>query len=98
MLDPNRLQKAVVNRWYSSTSDESYFSDDGLQETYIFPYDVDLVGHKPEHSIGLKGEMEVVLITPTLENPVWSIRRWGDRRDLASDRLSWGELRAEFAQ
>ena len=98
LLDPTRLQKAVTNRWYSSTTDESYFSEDGLQETYIFPYDVDLVGHTVGDNIGLKGEMEVDLVTPTLENPVWTIKRWEDRRDLASSRRSWGELRAEFFQ
>ena len=76
LLDPTRLQKAVVNRWYSSTLDESLFSEDGLRETFIFPYDVDFVGHDAADSFGLKGEMEVDLVTPTLENPVWAIRRW----------------------
>jgi hypothetical protein len=48
--------------------------------------------------IAVKGWSEVDLVTTTLENPVWEVRQWRDRRDAASARLSFGELRAEFAR
>ena len=40
--------------------------------------------------------MEVDLVTPSTENPVWSVRRWQDFRDVATER-SLTELRAQFA-
>ncbi|MCY3789852.1 MAG: hypothetical protein OXH63_13800, partial [Gemmatimonadetes bacterium] len=54
---------------------------------------------EPEfNTIGIKGFVEIDLVTQTLENPVWSIAAWRDRRDLATAKFSWGELRALFSQ
>ena len=46
----------------------------------------------------VKGRLELVFVTLTEENPVWTIRRWQDFRDHASAKLSWTELRAIFSQ
>lgn len=101
VLNPTRFQKIDFIRWYSSSKDEIIFSEDGLLQTYIFPYEIDLSELSSDgavNSFGLKGQMEVDLVTPTQENPVWAIQRWKDFRDPASAKLSWGELRAEFSR
>ncbi len=101
LLNQNRFQKVDFVRWYKSAKDEVQPLEDGLKERYIFPYEIDfivLAGKETDCSgQGLKGLMEVDLVTPTPENPVWSIQRWKDLRDPATAKCSWGELRAEFA-
>lgn len=102
VLDPARVGTVSLTRWYLSSSDERSTSEDGLTETFFFPYegDLELKGVDGEESttLGFRGRMELDLVTPTLENPVWSVARWRDEADLASTKLSWGELRAQFAR
>jgi hypothetical protein len=101
-LDPTRVGRITLNRWYESSKDERIVSEDQLQETYVYPYEGALVrlGQLDGDDVMLefKGSMELDLVTPTLENPVWSVRQWRDLRDPASAKRSWGELRAEFAR
>lgn len=102
ILDPERIRAIHFTRWYESSNDERIVSDDQLRETFIFPYEAEFtepVG--PDSSarvIAIKGWSEVDLVTTTLENPVWEVRQWRDRRDAATAKLSFGELRAEFAR
>jgi hypothetical protein len=102
LLDPTQVGKITLTRWYESSRDERIVAEDQLHETYIFPYEGALVrlGELDGDDVVLdfKGVMELDLVTPTLENPVWSIRQWRDLRDLASAKRSWGELRAEFTR
>jgi hypothetical protein len=102
ILDPERIQSARFIRWYESSKDERIPSEDQLEETFVFPYEAEFIELAPEEDqanvIAIKGLMEVDLVTPTVENPVWSIRAWRDQRDRASAKFSWGELRAEFAR
>lgn len=84
------------------------FRSDELRETFIFPYEAEFVEiisaaeadsvETKFETIGIKGLAEIDLVTPTAENPVWSIAAWRDRRDRASAKFSWGELRAVFSQ
>ena len=100
LLDPSRFQTITFKRWYESAADEVIISEDGLMETYIFPYDLEFVELPKDgatNSFGLRGRIEVDLVTPTSENPVWSIVRWQDLREADADILSFGELRAQFA-
>jgi len=102
-----RIHSADFERWFKS-SDERKVSDDELRETFIFPYEaefVEIISAAEADSvetkfatIGIKGLAEIDLVTPTAENPVWSIAAWRDRRDRASAKFSWGELRAIFSQ
>lgn len=104
---PERLHSARFVRWFKS-SDESIPSEDGLRETFIFPYEaefVEIMGAAATDSAGtrfattgIKGLAEIELVTPTVENPVWSIALWQDQRDRASAKLSWGALRALFSR
>ena len=106
ILDAERIQSARFVRWFNASRDERSLSDDQLRETFIFPYEVEFVeidiateGDGPSlNAIGIKGFMEVDLVTPTVENPVWSVAEWRDQRDRASAKFSWGELRAVFAR
>ena len=102
-----RIHSARFVRWFKS-SDERIVSEDELSETFIFPYEAEFVERISAaeadsvetkfETIGIKGLAEIVLVTPTVENPVWSIATWRDRRDRASAKFSWGELRAIFSQ
>lgn len=102
-----RIHSADFVRWFKS-SDERIVSEDELRETFIFPYEaefVEIISATEDDSvatkfktIGVKGLAEIDLVTPTVENPVWSIATWRDRRDRASAKFSWGELRAIFSQ
>ena len=80
-----------------------------MSETFIFPYEVEFIefvsaaesdetGAKTLNAIGIKGFMEVDLVTPTVENPVWTVKAWRDQRDRASAKFSWGESRAVFVR
>ena len=108
ILSSDRIHSAHFVRWFKSSLDESILSDDQLRETFIFPYEAEFVeiisateddsGETEFNTIGIKGLAEIVLVTPTVENPVWSIAAWRDLRDRASAKFSWGELRARFSQ
>ena len=102
LLDPAQVGRITLGRWYESAKDERLVSEDQLRETFVFPYEGTIVrlGDAPaaETTLEFKGTMELDLVTPTLENPVWSVRQWRDRRDPASAKHSWGELRAEFGR
>jgi hypothetical protein len=102
ILNPEQVGLIAFSRWYESSKDESFTSEDQLQETFYFPYEGQLPRHGAEGEEGtiveFKGSMEIDMVTPTLENPVWSVRQWRDFRDQASAKRSWGELRAEFAR
>ena len=108
ILSPERIHSARFVRWFNSSRDERILSDDQLRETFIFPYEAEFVEiisaagadsvETSFNTIGIKGFMEIDLVTPTLENPVWSIAAWRDQRDRASAKFSWGELRALFSQ
>ena len=107
ILAPERIHSARFMRWFKS-SDEHIPADDELRETFIFPYEAEFVEiisateadsvETNFNTIGIKGLAEIELVTPTVENPVWSIAAWRDRRDQASAKFSWGELRALFSQ
>ena len=102
-----RIHSARFVRWFKS-SDERIISDDELRETFEFPYEAEFVEiisaaeadsvETKFKTIGIKGLAIIDLVTPTVENPVWSIAAWRDRRDRASAKFSWGELRAIFSQ
>ena len=108
ILAPERIYSARFVRWFKSSLDESIPADDELSETFIFPYEAEFVEiisttgadsvETKFNTISIKGLAEIDLVTPTVENPVWSIAAWRDRRDRASAKFSWGELRALFSQ
>ena len=101
LLNPDDFQEVDFIRWYKSTLDEVRISEDGLMETFIFPYEIDFVEQPHEgevNRLAIKGLMTIFFATPTPENPIWTIQRWEDQRDSASAKRSWGELRAEFAR
>lgn len=104
ILDPERTQSVRFIRWFQSAIDERVPSADQLSETFIFPYELEFTETAEERSttggnvIAIKGFMEVDLVTPTVENPVWNVAQWRDLRDRASAKFSWGELRALFAR
>ena len=108
ILSPNRIQSAHFVRWFKSADDQTSYADDQLSATFIFPYEAEFVevisatgadsGETEFNTIGIKGLATIDLVTPTVENPVWSIAAWRDQRDRASAKLSWGELRALFSQ
>ena len=108
ILDAERIQSARFVRWFNGSRDERALSEDQLRETFIFPYEVEFVEIVAAaegdttgtrlNAIGIKGFMEVDLVTPTVENPVWLVAAWRDQRDRASAKFSWGELRAIFAR
>ena len=102
-----RIHSVRFVRWFKS-SDERIISDDELRETFIFPYEAEFVERISAaeddsvetkfKTIGIKGLATIDLVTPTVENPVWSIAAWRDQRDRASAKFSWGELRAVFSR
>ena len=102
LLDPKLFQRVLVSRWYEAGADQRIlYPDDRRRETYIFPYIIDLTEQPGADGrvsvVEVRGRMEVDLITPSTENPVWSVRRWQDLRDVATAR-SLTELRGQFAQ
>ena len=108
ILSPERIHSARFIRWFKSSLDKRSVSDDQLRETFEFPYEAEFVEiisatgtdsvETQFETIGIKGLAEIDLVTPTAENPVWSIAAWRDRRDRASAKFSWGELRALFSR
>ncbi len=108
VLSPERILSAHFTRWFKSSLDERIPSDDDLREIFVFPYEAEFVeiisaagadsGETTFNTIGIKGLATIELVTPTVENPVWSIAVWHDQRDRASAKFSMGELRALFAQ
>ncbi len=102
ILSSERIHRAHFVRWFRSAADERIVSDDQLRETFIFPYEaefIEIIGEADSvATIGIKGLATIELVTPTEENPVWSIAVWQDQRDRASAKFSWGELRARFSQ
>ena len=106
LLDRERFQEPFFRRWYEGLLDERIPADDGLSITFRFPYELEFI-ERPKESdaedsmpqiLGVQGRLEMVFVTPTEENPVWTIRRWQDFRDRASTKSSWTELRAIFSQ
>ena len=106
LLDRTRFKEPRFLRWYARLLDERIPADDGLSITYRFPYELEFIQLQDEASdvevvqqiLTVKGRLELVFVTLTEENPVWTIRRWQDFRDHASAKLSWTELRAIFSQ
>lgn len=96
LLDRERFQTIEFRRWYESSRDQRTIAEDGRSEMLFFPYEIDFTGQ--EESFSLKGRMEVEMVTPTTENPVWTLRRWQDFRDPASAKQSWTELRGLFSR
>ena len=100
ILDPLAVQTVRFRRWYQSSRDERTIADDGLRQSYIFPYEVDF-DRVPDESgatemFTIAGRAEISCVTPTLQNPVWTVEEWVDLRDAESVHRSWGEIRAEF--
>jgi hypothetical protein len=106
LLDRTRFQEPRFLRWYLRLQDERIPADDGLSITFRFPYELEFIERPKEDDaedatpqiFAVKGRLELVFVTSTEENPVWTIRRWQDFRDRASAKLSWTELRAIFSQ
>ncbi|MEW6749934.1 MAG: hypothetical protein AB1505_03035 [Candidatus Latescibacterota bacterium] len=102
IFDARRIGEIRFGRWYEAASSERTPSEDQLTETFRFLYEAEFTEVTPPSAapsiLALRGWMEVDLVTPSLENPVWTIRQWRDQRDAATARHSWGELRAEFAR
>ena len=108
ILSSERIHSARFVRWFKSSLDQRMVSDDQLRETFEFPYEAEffeIISAAEADSvetkfktIGIKGRAVIDLVTPTVENPVWSIAAWRDQRDRASAKFSWGELRAVFSQ
>ena len=92
------------NRWYSASTDADNgvglaecAEISGTRECFAFPYDIDFVPEEGE-TVSIKGRMEVVVITPNEENPLWTVRRWQDFRDEATTKISFTQFRALFSQ
>ena len=103
ILDRETFQRIEFDRWFDSSKDERFPSEDPLVEEYRFPYRVTLteqpaVQDSSIQIVEISGRVDVSLTTPSEENPVWIVTRWQDFRDLASARGSWTELRGEFSQ
>ncbi|MDP7449416.1 MAG: hypothetical protein QF689_12565, partial [Candidatus Latescibacteria bacterium] len=87
---------------YDAGEDErQLYTDEPERETYIFDYILDFFEQPGEdgttRAFEVRGRMEVDLVTPSEENPVWSIRRMQDFRAGVDDQ-SLTELRGAFAQ
>lgn len=102
LLDRQRFLQITVSRWYDAGTDERIlYPNEPQRETYIFDYIIDFIeqpvdGQGPR-AFEIRGSMEVDLVTPSEENPVWSILRWQDFRAGIDDQ-SVTELRGLFAQ
>ena len=94
LLDPDRIRTIHFTRWYESSRDQRSVSEDGLRVTLTFPYTAEFTEPAGPtgvaRTLGTRGWAEVDLVTPTLENPVWTLSQWRDRRE-ATAMLSWGE-------
>ena len=102
VFDRQRFLQITVSRWYDAGQDiPILYPDDPKRETYIFDYILDFIEQPVDDgnplAYEIRGRMEVDLVTPSEENPVWSIRRWQDFRAGIDDR-SLTELRGIFAQ
>ena len=102
LLDRRNFQRINISRWFNANEDEQRLDpDDPGQETYIFPYIIDFTtqpGEQLEARVfEVRGRMQIDLATKSDETPVWTIRRWQDFREPASE-LTFTELRGEFAQ
>ncbi|HJP31396.1 MAG TPA: hypothetical protein QGF95_12670 [Candidatus Latescibacteria bacterium] len=102
LMDRERFQQVTVSRWYDAGEDErQLYTDEPERETYIFDYILDFFEQPGEdgttRAFEVRGRMEVDLVTPSEENPVWSIRRMQDFRAGVDDQ-SLTELRGAFAQ
>ena len=101
LLDKTRFQRVEFRRWYESSRDQRTIAEDGRRETLFFSYELDFTpqaGNADQEVLGIKGRMEVEVVTPNTENPVWSLRRWQDFRDPASAKKSWTEVRGLFSR
>ena len=102
VFDKERFRTIRFRRWYDSTRDERILGDNPLVERYIFNYEIEFTEQAREGFdatiFPIKGQMEVDITTPSLENPLWTIRRWRDFRDQASVKKSWTEFRGENSQ
>ena len=100
ILDPFVIQTVRFRRWYQSSLDERLISPEGLRQSYVFPYEVDFTSVPDEsgqvEEFTIEGRAEISCITPTQQNPVWTVQEWVDVRDSESANRSWGEIRAEF--
>lgn len=102
MFDRTLFQQITISRWYDAGQDRRILDpDEPRLETYIFDYILDFIEQPDEDgrvlAFEVRGRMEVDLVTPSEENPVWSIRKWQDFRAGVDDR-SFTELRGIFAQ
>ncbi len=102
LLDRTLFQQFTISRWYDANLDQKrLYPDEPERETYIFDYILDFIEQPDDNgkvlAFEVRGRMEVDLVTPSEENPVWSIRRWQDFRAGVDDR-SFTELRGIFAQ
>jgi hypothetical protein len=102
LLDRKLFQQVTISRWYIAGEDDVLlYPDEPMRETYIFDYILDFIEQPGADGTGqafeVRGRIEMDLVTPSEENPVWSIRRWRDFRDGVDDQ-SFTELRGAFAQ
>lgn len=101
LLDRTQFQQVTISRWYIPGEDQRILhADEPERETYLFDYIVDFIEQPVDgnaRAFELRGRMEVDLVTPSEENPVWSIQRWQDFRAGQNDQ-SFTELRGAFAQ
>jgi hypothetical protein len=101
LLDRENFQRITVSRWYDANLDEQILYDDEPgRERYIYPYIIDFTtqpGEGTAEVFEVRGRLEIDLVTPSDENPVWSIRRWRDFR-VAAAALTLTELRGQFAE
>ena len=104
ILDRTRYQDIEFRRWFDSTKDHQriLYEDNPLRETYIFSYQVEFTEQPSAERVAeifeIRGRIEIDVITPSQDNPLWVIGRWADLRDAATARRSWTELRGEFSQ
>ncbi|MFH1566912.1 MAG: hypothetical protein ABIL09_02860 [Gemmatimonadota bacterium] len=103
LLDRQRFQRIQFRRWYDASKDQRRLDpEDPRQEAYLFPYEVVFTEQPaPDGTapvIEVRGRAEVRMVSPSTENPVWSMARWQDFRDEASAKQTFTELRGAFAQ
>lgn len=103
LIDRQRFQRIQFTRWYDAAKDERDFDPENTRlETYFFPYEMVLTSQPGEDGTAevteVRGRAEVIMVTPSDENPVWAVRRWQDFRDQASAKPTFTELRGEYAQ